>query len=93
MLVLIANNLPPACRGRLKLWFIEVRPSIYVSGLNNNLAEKVVTYLLSYRWEAGAILFKSRSKSPGYEIITLGKPDRRIICLSMMPLIQSPLES
>jgi CRISPR-associated protein Cas2 len=93
MLVLFANNLPSACRGRLKLWFIEVRLSIYVSGLNNNLAEKVVTYLLSYQWDAGAILFKSKSQSPGYEIITLGKPDRKIIRLSMLPLTMHSLKS
>lgn len=88
MLVLIANNISPAFRGRLKLWFVEVRPGVFISGINNNLAEKLIAYLLSYKWDAGAILLRSKMKSPGYEIISFGKPDREIITLSRMPLVQ-----
>lgn len=28
MLVVIANDLPDAVRGRLKLWFVEPRPNV-----------------------------------------------------------------
>ena len=31
MLVVVANDLPPAVRGRMKLWFVEPRPNVFVS--------------------------------------------------------------
>ncbi len=45
MLVVVANDLPPAVRGRMKLWFIEPRANIFVSGIKDSLAKKVVAYL------------------------------------------------
>ena len=48
MLVVIANNIPPAVRGRLKLWFVEPRANIFVSGVKDNVAQKVVDYLYAH---------------------------------------------
>ena len=48
MLVVIANNIPPAVRGRLKLWFVEPRANIFVSGVKDNVAQKVVDYLYTH---------------------------------------------
>ncbi len=48
MLVVIANDLPPAVRGRMKLWFIEPRANIFVSGIKDSLAKKVVDYLYKH---------------------------------------------
>ncbi|MFU8787817.1 MAG: type I-E CRISPR-associated endoribonuclease Cas2e, partial [Methylobacter sp.] len=48
MLVVIANDLPPAVRGRLKLWFVEPRPNVFVSGIKDSVAQKVVDYLYQY---------------------------------------------
>jgi len=39
VLVVIANNIPPAVRGRLKLWFVEPRANIFVSGVKDNVAQ------------------------------------------------------
>ena len=48
MLVVIANNLPPAVRGRMKLWFIEPRANIFVLGIKDAVANNVVNYLYKY---------------------------------------------
>ena len=48
MLVVIANDLPPAVRGRMKLWFVEPRPNIFVSGIKDSVAKKVIDYLVPY---------------------------------------------
>ena len=45
MLVVIANDLPPAVRGRMKLWFIEPRPNVFVSGVKDAVAKKVMQIL------------------------------------------------
>jgi len=46
MVVVIANDLPPAVRGRMKLWFVEPRPNIFVSGIKDSVADDVVQYLV-----------------------------------------------
>ena len=48
MLIVIANNLPPAVRGRLKLWFIEPKPNVFVSGVKHSVAETVLKYLYKH---------------------------------------------
>ena len=45
MLVVVANDLPPAVRGRMKLWFVEPRANVFVSGINDSVATTVVDYL------------------------------------------------
>lgn len=48
MMVVIASELPPAVRGRMKLWFIEPRPNVFVSGIKDALAERIIRYLLRH---------------------------------------------
>ena len=37
MLVVIAENLPDAVRGKMKLWFIEPKPNVFVSSVADAL--------------------------------------------------------
>ncbi|HHH48048.1 MAG TPA: type I-E CRISPR-associated endoribonuclease Cas2 [Gammaproteobacteria bacterium] len=88
MLVVIANDLPPAVRGRMKLWFVEPRPNIFVSGVKDSVAKKVVEYL--YRHcppESGLLVFRQTSKAPGYEIHGVGDTRRRISLISGLQLV------
>ncbi len=88
MLIVLANDLPPAVRGRMKLWFIEPKPNVFVSGLKDSVANTVVDYL--YRHcspAAGVMIFKSIRQSPGYEIRTIGSPNKELIELSGLQLV------
>ena len=58
MLVVIANDLPPAVRGRMKLWFVEPRANMFVSGIKDSVAKKVVEYLYKHcPSESGLMVF------------------------------------
>lgn len=48
MMVVIASELPPAVRGRMKLWFIEPRPNVFVSGVKDALSERIIRYLVRH---------------------------------------------
>lgn len=88
MLVVIANDLPPAVRGRMKLWFVEVRPNVFVSGIKDSVANKVVDYLFQHcSASSGVTVFKSIRKPPGYEIRTLGATTRSLIEISGLNLV------
>ncbi len=86
--MVIANDLPPAVRGRMKLWFVEAKPNVFVSGLKDSVANKVVDYLFQHcPSQAGLTIFKSINKPPGYEIRTLGETKRSLMNLSGLFLV------
>lgn len=93
MLVVIANDLPPAVRGRLKLWFVEPRPNVFVSGIKDSVADTVIEMVLGYcPPESGVMIFKRSRKSPGYEIYGLGTPGRKLVEMSGMKLVLEKYE-
>ena len=88
MLIVIANDLPPAVRGRMKLWFIEPRPNVFISGVKDSVADKVIGYLHTHcPFESGLMIFKRISEAPGYEIIGRGDTKREITIISGLQLI------
>ena len=92
MLVVLANDLPPAVRGRMKLWFIEPRPNVFVSAVKGSVAQTVVDYL--YRHcppDSGLLMVRSISKPPGFELRCIGTPRKPMIEVSGLQLIVETL--
>ena len=88
MLVVIANDLPAAVRGRMKLWFIEPRPNVFVSGVKDSVAKKVVDYLHDHcPPESGLMVFRRIPETPGYEIRGLGDTKRNLTEISGLQLV------
>lgn len=89
MLVVIANDIPPAVRGRMKLWFVEPRPNVFVSGIKDSVADDVIDYLYKFcPLETGLMVFKKITKSPGYKIMGLGETKRELVEISGLQLVQ-----
>lgn len=89
MLVVIANDLPPAVRGRMKLWFVEPRPNVFVSGVKDSVGKAVVDYLYEHcPPESGLMVFRRINDTPGYEIRGIGDTRRSIIEISGLQLVQ-----
>jgi CRISPR-associated protein Cas2 len=95
MLVVIANDLPPAVRGRLKLWFVEPRPNVFVSGIKDSVAMTVVDFLHQHcPSDSGLVIFRSLPGPPGYEIRAIGAPKKPITLISGLQLIiENPVEN
>jgi CRISPR-associated protein Cas2 len=93
MLVVIANDLPPAVRGRMKLWFVEPRPNVFVSGVKDSVAKTVMEYLMTHcPAESGVMLFRSLPQPPGYEIRTIGPTRKTFVTLSGLDLVLETLK-
>jgi len=89
MLVVLANDLPPAVRGRMKLWFVEPRPNVFVSGIKDSVANDVVEYLYKYcPAESGLMVFQKTKKTPGYKIQGMGDTKRSLVEISGLQLVQ-----
>lgn len=92
MLVVLANDLPPAVRGRMKLWFVEPRPNVFVSGIKDSVAQTVIDYLYKHcPPDSGLLMVRSISLSPGYEMRCIGPPRKPMIELSGLQLIVETL--
>ena len=88
MLVVIANDLPPAVRGKMKLWFVEPRANVFVSGIKDNVAQKVVDFLHAHcPPESGLLIFQRTNTAPGYKIYGRGEPHRQLVHISGMQLV------
>ena len=79
MVVVVSQDLPPAIRGRMKLWFIEIKPGIFVSGIKDALAERVVDYLIGFCADSSSIvIIKETRIAPYYKVIKFGKDNKNI---------------
>jgi len=88
MIVVIANDLPPAVRGRMKLWFIEPKPNVFVSGVKDGIARQVIDYLFEFcPIESGLAVIHSIHEPPWYAIRSLGDVTKPKITLSGLELI------
>jgi CRISPR-associated protein Cas2 len=88
VLVVLANDLPPAVRGRMKLWFIEPRPNVFVSGVKDSVADDVVNYLHKHcPADSGIVIFQRIKQTPGYKVRGIGDPRRELISISGFQLI------
>lgn len=94
MLVVIANDLPPAVRGRMKLWFVEPRANIFVSGIKDSVASTVIEYLYKHcPPESGVVMFRSIPKPPGYEVKTIGPTRKTLTSISGLQLVIETLKN
>lgn len=86
--MVVANKLPQAVRGRMKLWFIEPRANIFVSGVKDSVATTVIEYLYKYcPVDSGVVIFRSISRPPGYEIRSIGAATKPLTQISGLQLI------
>ena len=89
MLVVFANHLPPAVKGRMKLWFVEPRANVFISGIKDSVADGVVNYLFDHcPLESGLIIFQRSNRTPGFKIRGLGDHTRTLVRISGMQLVQ-----
>ena len=89
MIILITNDLHPAVRGRIKLWFVELKPGDFVTGVSGYLSKKITQFLLKQKFGAGSLLIESTTNSPGYRIHSFGLPDKQVIRISDLQLVVS----
>ncbi|MDR2095920.1 MAG: type I-E CRISPR-associated endoribonuclease Cas2e [Treponema sp.] len=88
MLMVIANDLPPAVRGRMKLWFVEPKANVFISGIKNSTADTVIKYLHKHcPPESGLMIFQESNRTPGYRMWGIGDHTRKIIEIDGLQLV------
>lgn len=77
----------------MKLWFVEPRPNVFVSGIKDSVATTVIDYLYKHcPPDSGVMFFRSLSRPPGYEIRTIGPTRKRQTEVSGLQLVIETLK-
>ncbi|WP_457943550.1 type I-E CRISPR-associated endoribonuclease Cas2e [Vreelandella alkaliphila] len=78
----------------MKLWFVEPRANVFVSGVKDSVAKTVVDYLYQHcPPESGVIIFRSLPKPPGYEVRTVGPTRKALTEISGLQLVIETLKN
>lgn len=78
----------------MKLWFVEPRANIFVSGIKDSVAKTVIDYLYKHcPAESGVVIFRSLSRPPGYEVRTIGPTRKMLTEVSGLQLVIETLKS
>ena len=87
MITIITENAPPRLRGRLAVWFLEVRAGVYVGHYSVRVRE-MVWRLLRQNIEGGsAVMVWSTQDEAGFDFRTLGPNRREKVVLDGAPLV------
>ncbi|MFC7368411.1 MULTISPECIES: type I-E CRISPR-associated endoribonuclease Cas2e [Vreelandella] len=78
----------------MKLWFVEPRANVFVSGVKDSVAKTVVDYLYQHcPPESGVVIFRSLPKPPGYEVRTVGPTRKALTEISGLQLVIETLKN
>ena len=76
MMVIVVENVPPRLRGRLSLWFAEVRAGVYVGVYNRRVRERIWEEVKLMVGDGNAVMAWSAQTDSGFEFEGVG-PNRR----------------
>lgn len=95
VMVIVANDVPPAARGLLRRWFVEPRPNVFVGSVNARTREKTLDYVRrNAPGLAMLVLFDDPTSSQGFTVLNYGPTDRRLTLRCGLQLIlENPEDS
>jgi len=77
MLVIVLEDAPPRLRGRLSLWFLEVRAGVYVGNASARLRDRVWSEIRENLEDGNAVMVEhSASSEAGFRFRTAGRTRR-----------------
>lgn len=88
MLVIVVNNVPPALRGRLALWFLEVRAGVYVGRASARHRDRVWDTVVGHLGDGDAVMVEpDSSRESGFRLRTAGTNRRTPVDLEGLTLV------
>lgn len=79
MTVIVANDIPPAARGLLRRWFIELKPNVFVGSVNARTREKTLAYIRRNAPGLAMLVIFDDATAQGYTVLNYGATNRRLL--------------
>lgn len=87
MLVIALEGAPARMRGRLSLWFLEVRAGVYVGKANPRLRDRVWEEIVADIGEGNAVMIEPAANEAGFAFRTAGRNRRVPVDDHGLPLV------
>jgi len=90
MLVIVANHLPDAIRGLLKVWCLEPKPNVFVTDINQRTEERIIKFLQPYFYDKTGLVIINSDKTAlqGFIITQMATPDKKRVFMSGLQFIE-----
>jgi CRISPR-associated protein Cas2 len=76
MMVIVVENAPPRLRGRLSLWFAEIRAGVYVGVYNRRIRERIWDEVKIMIGDGNAVIAWSAPTDSGFAFDAVGENRR-----------------
>ncbi len=87
MLVIVVENAPPALRGRLALWLLEIRAGVYVGRYSRRVREMLWRQVETAIGEGNAVLAWAAPNDSGFDFVTAGANRRMPVTFDGLRLV------
>jgi CRISPR-associated protein Cas2 len=88
MMVIVVENAPPRLRGRLALWFAEIRAGVYVGVYSARMRERIWGEVRQMIGEGSAALAWSAPTDSGFAFDTIGANRREPVDFDGLTLVK-----
>jgi CRISPR-associated protein Cas2 len=88
MMVIVLENAPPRLRGRLSLWFAEVRAGVYIGVYNRRVRERIWLEVKLMIGDGNAVMAWAAPNDSGFEFETVGANRREAIDFDGVTLVK-----
>ena len=88
MLVIVVENAPPALRGRLAVWLLEVRAGVYVGTYSRRVRESIWAEVVERIGDGNGVIAWAAPTDAGFEFDTCGQSRRVPVELDGMKLVR-----
>ncbi len=72
MTVIVVSNVPPALRGRLAVWMLEIRAGVYVGSFSVKVREMIWKQIEAAIEDGNAVMVWDARTESGFQFRTLG---------------------
>ena len=72
MMVIVTENAPSRLRGRLSLWLLEVRASVYIGNYTRRTRERIWGEVTAMIGDGNAVLAWTALNEAGFDFATVG---------------------
>ena len=76
MTVIVVSNVPPALRGRLAVWMLEIRAGVYVGSFSVKVREMIWKQVEAVIEDGNAVMVWDARTESGFQFRTLGQNRR-----------------
>ena len=87
MMVIVVEKAPPCLRGRLSLWFAEVRAGVYVGVYNRRVRERIWDEVKVLIGTGNAVIAWSAPTDSGFAFEALGENRREAVDFDGLTLV------